>query len=378
MIFIGFSCKIDYVENKQTGVSGNKKNVIEELNLDNFKSTMRRDFKELKEFFLDDERLHKLEDKKPLERGFSMAWLLFKALFLKLTNARRVLLIIALILLVINISGTIGQTNIRFDNFFKILGGLVLLFILMLELKDKLLAHDELAAGRQVQLALMPESSPKIPGWDVWLYSMPANDVGGDLVDFIQLGENRFGLVLGDVAGKGLPAALFMAKLQATLRALVTEFDSMADLGAKINRIFHRDSIAKSFASLVYLELNPRSGHINFLNAGHLPPLVLRDGKVESTEKGNLGLGILASAPYKAKKARLKRGDLFIVYSDGVSEAQSEAEEFFGNERLFKLLSEMKDPFVSEVGAKILEAVDKFAGEAPRHDDLSLLILKRR
>ncbi|MCK5056088.1 MAG: serine/threonine-protein phosphatase [Candidatus Aminicenantes bacterium] len=366
------------MENKQTGVSGNKKNVIEELNLDNFKSTMRRDFKELKEFFLDDERLHKLEDKKPLERGFSMAWLLFKALFLKLTNARRVLLIIALILLVINISGTIGQTNIRFDNFFKILGGLVLLFILMLELKDKLLAHDELAAGRQVQLALMPESSPKIPGWDVWLYSMPANDVGGDLVDFIQLGENRFGLVLGDVAGKGLPAALFMAKLQATLRALVTEFDSMADLGAKINRIFHRDSIAKSFASLVYLELNPRSGHINFLNAGHLPPLVLRDGKVESTEKGNLGLGILASAPYKAKKARLKRGDLFIVYSDGVSEAQSEAEEFFGNERLFKLLSEMKDPFVSEVGAKILEAVDKFAGEAPRHDDLSLLILKRR
>lgn len=366
------------MDNKQTGDSGKKRNVIEELNIDNFKSTMRRDFKELKEFFLDDERLRKLEDKKPLERGFIMAWLLLKGLFLKLTNARRLLLVAALILLVINISGTIGQTNIRLDGTFKMLGGLVLLFILMLELKDKLLAHDELAAGRQVQLALMPDTSPKIPGWDVWLYSMPANDVGGDLVDYIQLDENRFGLVLGDVAGKGLPAALFMAKLQATLRALVTEFDSMADLGAKINKIFHRDSISKSFASLVYLELKPRSGYINFLNAGHLPPLVLRDGKIESTEKGNLGLGILATARYKAKKVQLKQGDLFIVYSDGVSEAQNEAEEFYGNERLFKLLTEMEDPFVSEVGAKILTAVDKFAGEAPRHDDLSLLILKRR
>lgn len=366
------------VENKQTGTAGNKKNVVGELNLDDFKSTIRRDFKELKEFFLEEERLRKLEDKKPFERGLIMTGLLFKGLFLKLTNARRILLIIALLLLVINISGTIGQTNIRFDNLFKILGGLVLLFILMLELKDKLLAHDELAGGRQVQLALMPETSPKIQGWDVWLYSMPANDVGGDLVDYIKLSDNRFGLVLGDVAGKGLPAALFMAKLQATLRALVTESASMADLGNKINKIFHRDSISKSFASLVYLELKPRSGHINFLNAGHLPPLILTDGRVESTEKGNLGLGILATAHYKAKKVQLKRGDLFLVYSDGVTEAQNEAEEFFGNERLLKLISGLDDPYVSEVGAKILKAVDDFVGEAPRHDDLSLLILKRR
>jgi len=366
------------VEDKKMGDTDNKKNVAGGLNLEDFKSTMRKDFKELKEFFLDEERQRELENKKPFERNLIMSWLLFKGLFLKLTTARRVLLVIALVLLGLNLSGTIGQTNIRIDNSFKILGGLVLLFILMLELKDKLLARDELAAGRQVQLALMPDHSPKIPGWDVWLYSMPANDVGGDLVDFIKLGENRYGLVLGDVAGKGLPAALFMAKLQATLRALVTEFDSLAGLGAKINRIFHRDSIAKSFASLVYLEIKPRSGHINFLNAGHLPPLILRDGKVESSGKGNLGLGILAKTDYKAKKAQLKRGDLFIVYSDGVTEAQNEAEEFFGNERLLDLLSGLDDPFVSEVGAKILKAVNDFSGEAPRHDDLSLLVLKRR
>jgi serine phosphatase RsbU (regulator of sigma subunit) len=366
------------VEDKKTADAGNKKTVIGELNLDNFKSTIRRDFKELKEFFLDEDRLRKLENKKLFERGLIMAWLLFKGLFLKLTAVRRALLILAVALLVINISGTIGKNDLRFDGYFKIIGGVVLLFILMLELKDKLLAHDELAAGRQVQLALMPESDPKIPGWDVWLYSMPANDVGGDLVDYIKLSEDRYGLALGDVAGKGLSAALFMAKLQATLRALVTEFDSLAGLGAKINQIFHRDSISKSFASLVYLEVKPKSGRINFLNAGHLPPLILRDGKVEFSEKGNLGLGILAKANYKVKRAQLRRGDLFIVYSDGVTEAQNENGDFFGNERLLYLITGLDNPFVSEVGTKILEAVAGFVGEAPRHDDLSLLILKRR
>src|SRR5512138_3275825 len=94
--------------------------------------------------------------------------------------------------------------------------------VLMLELKDKLLARSELEAGRTVQLALMPDRPPVVPGWDIWLYSRSANDVGGDLVDYLQIDPQRLGVMLGDVAGKGLPAALLMAKLQATLRALVS------------------------------------------------------------------------------------------------------------------------------------------------------------
>ncbi len=378
MIFLLFRGKIDGVETKKTGTATNQKESIEDLDLDTFKSTIRRDFKELKEFFLEEEELKSLESKNNFMRGVLMAYWLLRGLYLKLTIVRRVLLIIALILLFINISGTIGKTNIRLDGYFKILGGLTLLFILMLELKDKLLARDELAAGRQVQLALMPESCPLIPNWDVWLYSMPANDVGGDLVDYIFLGDNRFGLVLGDVAGKGLPAALFMAKLSATLRALVTEFDSPAELGTKINRVFHRDSKSKSFASLVYIDLKAVSGDIEFLNAGHLPPLLLRNGRVETTGKGNLALGISAAAQYTTKKVRLNGGEWFLVYSDGVTEALDAAGEFFGNDRLIKLVSGLSGLDAPGLGKRILDEVDRFIGEAPRHDDLSLMILKRR
>ncbi|MCK4760801.1 MAG: serine/threonine-protein phosphatase [Candidatus Aminicenantes bacterium] len=366
------------MEKKQPGNTGQKKTVIAELSVDNVKNTLRRDFEELKQFFLDEERLRKLENMKPFKRSLLVAWWLLKSMFLRLTVTRRLLLVLGMTLLMINLSWVTKGADIRFDSYFKILGGLVFLFILMLELKDKLLAHDELAAGRQVQLALMPEASPKIPGWDVWLYSMPANDVGGDLVDYIPVDKDRFGLVLGDVAGKGLPAALFMAKLQATLRALVTEFDSAAELGDKINEIFHRDIISKSFASLVYLELEPNSGRISLLNAGHPPPLIIREGKIQPTGKGNIGLGIRADTRYKTKDISLEQEDFLIVYSDGVSEAQDEKDEFFGTERLLRILSETADLSAVEVGEKILTAVENFVGEAPRHDDLSLMILQRR
>ena len=117
-----------------------------------------------------------------------------------------------------DIPSRVGSTQISIH--FPTLGIAILLFILMLELKDKLLAREELEAGRAVQRALMPDSGPTIPGWDVSLFTRSANDVGGDLVDYVPLDDQRNGLVLGDVAGKGLPAALLMAKLQSTLRAL--------------------------------------------------------------------------------------------------------------------------------------------------------------
>ncbi len=364
-------------QKKSDDTSQGKRIVIGELNLADIKGTIRRDFKELKEFFLDEERIRRLEHMGKFKRGILLCFWLLKGLFLRLTFVRRLLLTLAMILLFINVSAAIGFGTIRVNNF-QILGGLLVLFILMLELKDKLLAHDELAAGRSVQLALMPETSPKVPGWDMWLYTRPANDVGGDLLDYIQVDQDRFGLSLGDVAGKGLSAALFSAKLQATLRALVSEFDSLAELGAKLNEIFHRDGIPRSFASLVYLELKPDSGSIQLLNAGHLPPLILREGRVETMSKGDLALGILSRSRYTTRKVELEAGDIFIVYSDGVTEAQNEADEFFGSSRFMQLLSELDEVTAQQAGEQILDTVDRFIGEAPRQDDLSLIILKRQ
>lgn len=347
------------------------------LNLEDIKKTIRRDFKEAKEFYLEEERIDQLGHMGRLKSWFFTFIWLFKGMYLKLTPVRRILLIISLIMIFLSISTTIGETNVRIDSNFKILGGLILLFILMLELKDKLLARDELVAGRSVQEALLPDRSPEIPGWDVWLYSQPANDVGGDLVDYIRVSKDRFGLTLGDVSGKGLPAALFMAKLQSTLRALVNEFDSISELANKINEIFHRDTVPKNFASLIYLMIISNSKQIEMLNAGHIPPMILRRNEIILTEKGDRALGISASVEYSIRKYALQQEDLLVIYSDGVTEAQNESGEFFGQNRLEECVKKLSDMTAAEAGAIIVEEVRQFTGEAPQHDDLSVILIKK-
>ena len=235
---------------KQEPAGNESRRVVGEYSYRTMKRTLGKDFREAKEFFLDSERIQRLEAMKPLRRWFFTTIWLFWALVLKLNPLRRLLLLLATLLIIVNWNWAVmgGKLNLIIN--FKTVGGLILLYILMMELKDKLLAKDELIAGRSVQEALLPGRNPNIPGWEVWLYSRPANDVGGDLLDYIALENDRFGLALGDVSGKGLPAALFMAKLQATLRALVTESTSIPQLGEKMNRIFHRDSVRQSFATL--------------------------------------------------------------------------------------------------------------------------------
>ena len=133
---------------------------------------------------------------------------------------------------------------------------------------------------------------------DIWIHTHPANDVGGDLVDYLPVGEGRLGLSLGDVAGKGLGAALFMAKLQATLRALAPGRESIPALGAKLSGIFDRDGLPNRFTSLVYLEIASDSGEIRFLNAGHMPPLHLTAAGITELPRGGAALGILKQATF--------------------------------------------------------------------------------
>jgi sigma-B regulation protein RsbU (phosphoserine phosphatase) len=362
--------------NESHGPEEKKKGSVE-FNLAEIKKTIHRDFKDAREFYLDEDNKRRLEGMGRIKKWFFTSLWLFKGLFLKLTPVRRILLIISLIFIFMSVSATIGESNMRVDSNLKIVGGVILLFILMLELKDKLLARDELIAGRSVQEALLPQSSPSLPGWDVWLFSKPANDVGGDLLDFIQLEKNRFGFTLGDVSGKGLPAALLMAKLQSTLRALINEVDSIDELGTKMNDIFQRDTVPTSFASLIYLECSGDSNRLEMLNAGHMPPLILRNKRIHPTEKGDRALGISRDSVYSTRTIELERGDLLVVYSDGVTEAQNEKSEFFGYERLITILTALEDRSVADTGKDLLRAVEDFVGEAPVHDDLSIMLLKK-
>ena len=333
--------------------------------------TLARDFKDIREFYLDDERKARLARMGSLKRWFVQAWWLLKMMFFRLSSTRRLLLLLGIILILTRVS----TNNSNSDS--PVLGLLMLLFVLMLELKDKLLARDELAEGRAIQYALMPETSPKVPGWELWLYTRPANDVGGDLLDFLPISPQRFGIAIGDVMGKGLGAALFMAKLQATLRALAADFESLAALGEKINRIFQRDGLPNRFASLSYLEIAPGNGRVRILNAGHLPAIAIHNDGIEEMPKGGMALGLSARARYGEQQIDLAPGDLLLIYSDGLTEACDESGRFFDDERLLALLPQFSGRPAAETGQKLLETVNRFIGEARPHDDLTLAVLRR-
>jgi phosphoserine phosphatase RsbU/P len=331
---------------------------------------------DLESFYLGTHTKERLAGMGRVRRWLFLAFWLLKSLFLKLTPARRILFALSLILMVSRIGITVGG-DVTISTNWPILGFLLLLLVLMLELKDKLLARDELEAGRSVQVALMPERRQSVPGWDLWLYSEPANDVGGDLVDCLQIAPRRFGVALGDVAGKALPAALLMAKLQATLRALVPQFDSLSDLGAAVNHIIQRDGLPNRFATLVYLEIASESDAVQVLNAGHMPPLVVRGTTVFEMPRGSMALGITATAVFSEQRIELNPADMLILYSDGITEAMNAAGEFFGDERLRGLLPGLAGLPAEGVGTALLAAVERFVAGSRPSDDVSLVVLKR-
>lgn len=350
------------------------KTLMEDLRRGGLKRTLRQDFRDIYDFYIDSESRKRLKSMGRVRRWIRVAYWILRSLILKLSPLRRLLLVLSLIfyLFYTNIQSEQAQVNINL----RLLGFVILLIVLMLELKDKLLAQDELAAGRAVQSALMPKDNPKISGWDIWLYTQSANEVGGDLVDYIRISKNRLGLALGDVAGKGLGAALVTAKLQATLRALAPNFPSLVKLGEELNRIFCRDRLPERFVSLVYLDLVPDSGRVRFLNAGHLPPVVIQSGKLQESPRGGPALSILPKATYKEQHIELQPGDLLFVYSDGITEAQNEQGEFFDEPRLFDLLRNHRTLSAEKIGIFILTQVKDFIGEKRPTDDLSMIVLK--
>ena len=254
---------------------------------------------------------------------------------------------------------------------------MLVVFVLFLELKDKLLAKNELEAGRKVQRALMPKENPEIAGWNIWLFTRPANEVGGDLVDYLRLDENKTVLTIADVAGKGLQAALMTSKLQATIRALATEINSLSDFGKKINKIFHRDSLPNLFASMLFMRIDSNSGKVDFINAGHFPPLIIRDKEIKELPKGDMALGLISNADYNEETITLEPNEIFIAYSDGVFEARSEAGEFFGMERFFQLIKNSSNNSSKQIGKYIVSQLEQFIGDYPAADDISLIIMKR-
>jgi len=344
---------------------------------DVMRTRLRRDyaqeFKQLYYFYLDGERRDRLAGMGRMTRAIHLIAWLMKSLFLKLSPTRRLMLVAAF---VCAIAGNTQFQRVSVDVYPA--GFLLLLVVLMLELKDKLLAHDEIAVARKVQLALQPRAHPSIPGWEVWSYSRPANDVGGDLVDYVELDGFRHGVVLGDVAGKGLGAALLTAKLQATLRAVLPDIASLDDLGRRVNHIFYSAALDNRYATLFFAQLEHDSSQLRYLNAGHNPPFVIRAVEVERLHASSYPLGMLSTAEYEEGRLEMRPGDIMLAYSDGLTEALNERGEEFGVARLERLLPELRDCAPQTIGERILREAEEFMGDVRPGDDLSLAIIVKR
>ena len=346
------------------------KTILNDIRGKNIPRTLLQEFKDIYQFYINHEKRKKLSEMGRVRRWLKVGWWILKSMFFKLTPVRRILFLLGIVL-------TFSFNNNDTDNKFLI-GVAVIIIVLMLELKDNLLAHDELMVGRAVQMSLMPEENPIIPGWDIWIYSRPANEVGGDLVDYMNVGENKWGFALGDVAGKGLGAALLMAKLQATLRAIAPNFKSLSKLGAELNNIFCRDGIPTRFISLAFLKLTAESGSVKVLNAGHMPPFLISENKITEMSHANVALGIKAKVSYKEQRVDLKKGELLFVYSDGVTEARSGKNKFFGETRLMNLLLKNSNLASIDIGKKVLSSVKQFVRDERPSDDLSMILFKRK
>ncbi len=240
-------------------------------------------------------------------------------------------------------------------------------------------AH-ELAIGRRIQLSLVPRQLPKVTGWTFAAAYEPALEVGGDLFDAFALrGQtDRVGLLVADVTGKGIPAALLMADVRALLHAATDNASGPADALDRVNRILVHERATALMVSAVLLVLDTAAGVIRYSGAGHEAPLVARaGGAVEPLEAGGMILGLAADTAFVDREARLLPGDALVLYTDGVTDARDEGRGFYGEDRLLAVVGDACGRTAEEMVQAIIDDVRAFRGEADPFDDLTLLVVQR-
>jgi serine phosphatase RsbU (regulator of sigma subunit) len=225
---------------------------------------------------------------------------------------------------------------------------------------------------------MLPSGLYSAPGVETVGMSRPANTVGGDFYDILPLVDGRLVITLGDVAGKGSPAALLMALLLAMLRTLVDERLEPADLITRLNVQVCRHAPGTRFITLFYGVFDPRTGSLTYVSAGHMPPLLLRgDGSCERLTDGGISLGMFEHSTYTTGQITIQPDDLFVVYSDGITEAESQSGVPFDEIGLETALKASRQAELSAVGAAVVRAVERHTDSHKFADDLTILLLRR-
>jgi phosphoserine phosphatase RsbU/P len=311
----------------------------------------------------------------------------FWAVFEKLAPARRVLLLLALILLAIphggfEYTGENGKVfAVEFDLHFW--AALLLLLLLVLEIADRVVMKRDLQIAREIQTWLLPGAPPQIPGLAVAYATRPANTVAGDYYDvFPRPGrtnqENRVVLAVADVAGKSIPAAMLMATFQASLKTLSTAQVALPELASNMNRYACSNSQGGlRFTTAFLAEYDPVRRTVDYINAGHNNPILRRaSGQIERLDVGGLPFGIQPEVKYDSATVTLAPGDWLIIFTDGLVEAENARQEEYGEPRLLAAIEAGKSVAPAGMLHNLMAELDVFVGNTPQHDDVTCLLLK--
>lgn len=242
------------------------------------------------------------------------------------------------------------------------------------QILDKQRLVKDMEFARTVQESFLPQKSPEVQSYSFSAHYTPALEVGGDFYDFIHLDKSRTGIVIGDVSGKGVPAALYMAKLGSDMRTLAFTERSPAEALMKLNDLLAERSRRGMFATLLYIELDASTGRMTIANAGHLPPIIKRaDGTlVKFAAASGAPLGMMAGMSYSQDMTVLERGETVILYTDGIVEAMNAREELYGYDR-FEALLKQSAAHPGPLKDAIIGDVNRFTGLSPQHDDMTLV-----
>jgi len=311
------------------------------------------------------------------KQPFNIFGTLFWSVLKKLSPARRLFLLLTMILAFLSVIGfhfLFFTEEIEFS-----LAFVGLLILLVLILGDHISMKRDIEIAREIQRWLVPRRAPDVPGIDIAFATRPAKTIGGDFYDvFRRPTDGPLLIAVADVSGKSVPAAMLMATFQASLRALASVSGSLSELVGGLNRQVCANSQNGRFTTAFLAELDPATGDLIYLCAGHNPPILKRgDGSFERLKSDNMPLGIELMEDYKTGVTRLEPHDLLVIYTDGVTEARNEEREEFGEARLLTLLRISGGERSALTLSNIMRNLDEFVGAASQHDDITCMVVRR-
>lgn len=346
-----------------------------ELSFDEIERMIKKESTAVYEFF-------KNEIPKPtpyqnkFRRGLTFIKSLFNAFLMKLSPARRVFYLVALIIF---IAGIIGPNNA-----YLIFSFLILNVLIAFELADKLIVKDDIVLAKKIQKRLMPEPPYENEHFEISAYSEAAREVGGDYFDIIKSEKDqKTFIIIGDISGKGIAAALYMVRVQAILQFLIANYSDPKRIIIELKKHFAKRLEKEYFLTLSIASIDNK-GKIKYSNAGHLPLTHFKQSEDEFVEINPTGIGIgfndkgMFEKTLAEEKVKTEINDILCFYTDGVTEAMNQTKVQFGQERLQKIIKENADKSIDEIKNKILQTINNFRGSAEVNDDISIVLMKAK